>query len=544
MNTLFLVATGIVLLLMSQRFWRRVLAATAFRPLSGDYAGGGGATNRSFDAVRAGHDIAASGGVLAMFGAGLAMIWGWAPVYVWLLVGCAVLSGLLKSALAWTVSATPGRHGLETARAVAGPIAEYTMRLTLVGVLLVWTPLLVATAAALLLRHPEAVLVLVLQALVALPIMLRAGRRSGAALVMTLTAGALLALPAGIWSTRWLDLPAISRESPGARIIVAVAAGLVALALLSASRGRTRLVPCFGAVVTAGAALTGVAILLALVFEHPAAGYLAYHRPGDGPGAMPLLLACAAIGIVPLLGESDDHPARSSEPASFAGVAGEGVAMLAILGALLAAPELLPGTPVALPDWQGGIFPSSVAGYLVDAFAALGAALPIPPAERAIAVAAVLAGLTAATMIGGLAALRGQLRSLAGPRIGSRGSVDIVLSAVVTALAALILLENRLGTGWWLAAGQLALLFAAAVLLVAGFAAIRLKRGAGTSLLPGASLLAVFWWTTVAQGAGAAAHGQWLSLTVQLTLAALGAAFSLTMASNYVELMRKRRVHE
>ncbi|MCZ7600178.1 MAG: hypothetical protein M5U09_23955 [Gammaproteobacteria bacterium] len=154
MNTLFLLAAAIVLLLMGWRFWGRVLGAGPFRPLAGSHAAGD-SPRAVFEPLDHGHAVSAAGGALAAIGTGLVLIWGWAPVYVWLLVSCALLSALAGAALSWTAAAT-ARGPLEATAAVLGDGFAACMRLALVLVLAVWVPVSAAMAAALVTRYPLA----------------------------------------------------------------------------------------------------------------------------------------------------------------------------------------------------------------------------------------------------------------------------------------------------------------------------------------------------------------------------------------------------
>ncbi|KAA3632960.1 MAG: hypothetical protein DWQ08_02580, partial [Proteobacteria bacterium] len=134
MNTLFLPAIGFLVLLMSQRYLRRVLGALTFRTLAG--AEPDSADVQAPAPIRAGHGIAASGGILSLFGIALALAWGWAPVFVWILLGAALLSGLVTTALSWLQSLTPGRHGLDALGPVCGAAFRFAMCAALAGILL------------------------------------------------------------------------------------------------------------------------------------------------------------------------------------------------------------------------------------------------------------------------------------------------------------------------------------------------------------------------------------------------------------------------
>ncbi len=519
MNTLFLLLIAVVLLLMSHRFFGRVLAVFVFPPLAAD--------NRSRTTAVAGLDIAASGGVLSLVGMSLALTWGWAPIYAWVLAACALLSALLSSAMAWT-GAVSGANGLAAMGRVGGEPLATALRVALAGALLVWAPFVAAMLAGLVARYPAAAATLLAWCLLAMPLSLASGRTAAVTTVLA----ALVALPAGVGIAHALG--AVGPSTGTALPVIAALAPLLAAAAAFAPR----LLAPLGNLVALSLAALLVLALAAFVVEHPPVAYLGYASSSTAPSALPLVAICAGVGILPLLGAVEGHARRAPVAASTF----EGLLAVVLLCALLAAPALTGEVPDALPDWNRGIDGVATLDYGIGALAALGWRLPLPPALVADGIAAVFAGLLLALLVRATATVRelaGQLAPAAG---GMRLGSAIAVVAVLSALAAVFAWRGIIPVGIWLLAGELALLFAAGALGLAAFAAWRLRRN-GLPLGIAATLLAVaFWWGCLWQAFGAVLAGDYPALAVQLAVAALGTWCTVLFLANAARLRALRQV--
>ncbi len=286
MNTLLLLGIGIVLLAMGHRYWGRLLSVTITRPVRA------GAPAESGPLATA-HSIAASGGVLSLFGVSLALVWGWAPVLVWVLAGSSLIGMLLFRTHDWL---------LRLAAEGADPVAE-TVDLRAAQMASVYWSLgaaLLIPAVALLLadivaRHPETLLVLAVQAAVAAAARSAGGaggRRALAIAAMFLAAPLTVAV-----SARWSPgLPAAVVENP---LAIALAASTLAL-VLQRFRGDGQEATAFGAVAACTLITALVLVVVAFAVQRPAAGYSAYAPAAVHLPPFPLVVAVLFAGSLVL----------------------------------------------------------------------------------------------------------------------------------------------------------------------------------------------------------------------------------------------------
>ena len=524
MNVTFLLVTAVAILLMSQRFWGRMLRAIVFPEPAPSSTGpnGGSVLAHAFD-------VAASGGAVAMVGIGLALTWGWAPVYVWILVASAFLGGLLKSALGFLARTSGEAEGLAAIEATCGNALAGAARAALLITLMMMLPLVILMLAALLHAHVAAGLVLVIQCLLALLLRRFMGdgtSAAGAGLVLLAGAGAV---PLGIVAARaWGDwlMPTASGSS-----MTIVVAALLVIAVVLARVPRARLVAPLAVLISIALVALLVASLAAVAIENPDAGYLAYFRPDVGAGALPLVMACGVAGTLPLLGAILPGRPSTATQSACTGPTFEGLLAMVLLAAVLAAPSLLPATPVALPDWRAGIDPRDLSGYAVSSLAALGGRLPVDNAIIEDIVSSVLAGLLAVTLVAVLAAVRHLVVNLA-PRSGfPRGLLDGGLIGAVAGGCALVLWHGAMPADAWLLGGQLALWFGALVLGAAAIGANRLRRPMTVPVATAAVLALLFFWTVVQQLALAVPDGRWEVVAMQAVAALIGLIGSAGLAA-------------
>ncbi len=537
MNILFLLAAAIVLLLMGRRFWGRILAAGPFRPLAGIRAPGND-TNPGFDLAENGHVVAAAGGALAAIGAGLALIWGWAPVYVWLLVACALLSGLTAGALSWTAAAV-ARGPLEATAAVLGDGFAAGMRLALVVVLAVWVPVSAAMAAALVTRYPLALGPLLAQALVALILGLAPRPRPGGPTLLAALVAVVAAVPAGYLAALWLTGGDLTWMD-GAAMRVG-AALVVAAVALSGGPPRRFLAP-FGFQLAVVLAAVMVLAAVSLGASPVEVGYLPYHRPDPGPGALPLLLIAASFGLAPLLVMLRDGQRREQVSGGASVPAWEGLVAILVLCAFLAAPSTVDALPTNLPHWVAGIDPGATAVYAVQSIAALAEPLGISGRMAEAVVAALLAGLVLAFLALACGTFAANVAAFVPAGAGGPALVTLAPAVLLVGLTLAALAAGRLPVDLWLAAGEAALLLTCGALAAAAFAAARLKRSPWPSLAPAVALSALLAWALASQLARCAADGRWGMFAAHFSVAVAATWLATIATARFQQLAGLRRV--
>jgi hypothetical protein len=256
-------------------------------------------------------------------------------------------------------------------------------------------------------------------------------------------------------------------------------------------------------------------------------------------------MICVSFGVLPLLLSIGTRRESASDARSVVGSTFEGFFALIVLVAFVSAPVTAPDTPIALPDWYGGIEPGAALDYLVQALSGFTAQLPLSAAARESGIAAAVGGLVIMLLVSAIRALCVLWENLAPPILGRRPlRLDLVMVLVFLCIFAAILTLGPVSSGTWLAAGQFSLLFLASLLGVAAFAGRRLRRPSGVVLAAATGLSLLFWWACIVQILQSAAAGNLWVLTAQMVLAALGGYCTYSLSRSFIALSRSRRLHK
>ncbi len=106
MNAIFLLATGAVVFVLGYRFYAKLLALSVFRldvnyrPSPDDPAGEPVAATHNRHLVLAQH-FAVVAGATTLTGAGISVVWGWIPAFLWVVVGTVVAAGVYGLGTLW-----------------------------------------------------------------------------------------------------------------------------------------------------------------------------------------------------------------------------------------------------------------------------------------------------------------------------------------------------------------------------------------------------------------------------------------------------------
>lgn len=129
MNSLFLLVTAAVVFVFGYRFYSRLLAVEVFR-LNDNYSIP--AEDRPAEAVRpnlkrhmlAGHHVASLAAGAAVLGGTVALLWGWIPAFLWVVVGTVIAAGTYGLGGLWMSQRFPGLNPAEIAARLFGEHAH------------------------------------------------------------------------------------------------------------------------------------------------------------------------------------------------------------------------------------------------------------------------------------------------------------------------------------------------------------------------------------------------------------------------------------
>ncbi len=163
MNSLVLLVAAAVAFVFGYRFYSRLLALGVFR-LGKDYSTapsprpataeqGGFSRHLLF-----GHHLASLAASAAVIGSVVALIWGWVPAFLWVVVGTVVAAGTYGLGTLWLSLRYPGLNPAEIAARLLGAPAYGLFALIAFLLLLIMNAACATLAAQLLSTHPAAVL--------------------------------------------------------------------------------------------------------------------------------------------------------------------------------------------------------------------------------------------------------------------------------------------------------------------------------------------------------------------------------------------------
>lgn len=517
MNAFVLLATGAAVVVLGQRFWGRLLRVLVFRAAASE--------RRPFRIDSYSCETGSAVGVVAVLGASLALAWGWAPAFVWLLAQAAVVGVFLNAGLGWLQSMTPAHAGPLPLETVLGARAAQPARAALGVGLLLLMPIALSMAVALLCHYPNALYPLLAHFIVAslAPRVLRGGPLAIAAALPVVA----LLLPLSLRFAERFDLGDLPGGGPGP---LAVAALCLLLPVLS-RWGKESVCRAFGAVNLVGLSMVSLLVFTWFALEAP---LVDAGRRGGG-GALPLVFGCLALGVAPLLPSMRRRRVEAARPRAD-GAAAEGLFALVALLVVAAAFAAARG---GAAHWSDA--PDVAAGALlfVESVGVFGARLPFG-AEVTASFAAYAVAAACLNLIDNVIGVLGE-QVVATPRGAPVSWVGWALLALA-GLQAWLHVTHGVAALLWIVTGAFLLLFCAALAAALLFAMVRLRRpwGIAGAVLAGAG--ACFWWLAARiLLAPVVDHVQWTWAIPGILVVALGAFATWRTAESFLDLRRARR---
>ncbi len=547
MNSVLLLVMAAVVFGFGYRYYAKLLAADVFRPVnkyntppldaaeSGEFA-----TDRQ---QVVGHHLATLGAPVVI-GVALAAGWGWTPVFLTLVIGAVLVSGVFGYALFWLARGRPGAS-IAGAAVILSPAARAMFFLLLALLLLATNGVIAVLAGRLLAFEPSAPLALTLLVPVALGLgylatsgwMLVAGAVVLGFVLIAWGGGVPIELAGGLGIQVGDATVAVV---DGVTVWVAL---LFLLLFASARLPAPRLARPFGVLAVGLMAVIAAVVVFGILVAHPALAAPNFHSAG-APPALPFVFAALAAGSltgVYILAATHIQAGDLQAPTDPRRLGYGGALLCAGLAVvvLIASATAFDSTPAwtdAYPVWHQAQGLTQPVALTLAALARLAAATGIDPAYgRTVAVV----GWSALALVSIDMGLRHQQSLLkeAAQIFHLPWSGDYPRTLVLAGLgsALLVYTVGADSPAGWAALGTVTLATGGLSLAVVAVALVQLQRPAGFVLT--ASVLLVL----AAIGAltlgiiGAAAQAQWGRVSA---MALFAAAELWPLFESYRKLMR------
>lgn len=550
MNSLFLLLAAVVAFVFGYRFYSRLLALGVFR-LENNYSPSTperpaeGGPRRAKRHLIFGHHLAALAAGAAVLGSLVALVWGWIPAFLWVVVGTVTAAGTYGLGSLWLSLRYPGLNPAEIAARLLGAPAHNLFALFGFLLLLIMNAACATLAARLLSEFPRAVLPFWSVALLAwyLGGFLRGreGFEIAAASVAALVLGLLAVWLLGDFPLAFTGMLSLESENS----FIAFDATVIWILVLFVYGYHATRQPMWRLIRPRGwltALLLGLMLFIcyaAVVIDRPVLVAPEFHAGPDVPATLPWLFVTLTSGAVAgfHLLVANGITARQMRRESDARYIGYGGALA--LGGLALSAIIIGGTGFAdteewtrhLGSWRSSLELHGLLALYVNGFARLATGLGLGADFARTLAAVVVLGLLVATLEAGLRLQKHLLTGVAerAPALLPAGERSQI-AAVVLLSAALALHQARGlgGLAWWPLFG-----LADQMLAVLGFALLALalrRRGQPVAWVAapllfmavvahwGFALLAAQWWSAgnwLLLGLGA------LLLAVELALLAL-----------------------
>lgn len=523
-NSAILLIIATTVFVLGHRFYAKFLAAGVFR-LDRNYSPPAAATGQPPVAVNRhvlfGHHLAMLTAGTTLTGAAVALIWGWVPAFLWVVVASVIAAGTYGLGGLWLGFRHRGASPAGLAGLWLGSGARATVLAVTFVVLLLLSALLALLAAQLLDLYPHVVLAFWVQIAIVLTLGLVLARGRG----IEIAAGsvvALLAVAASLWLFRKLPFAlggAVTLELGGATLLtvnnIALWVVLVlALGFASARLPLARLARPYG-FLTAVLLAIGLAIVFAaILWVQPPMQAPQFAAPPEAPGVLPwafVTLVSGAIAGFHLLvaqGITAHHLATETDARylGYGGALGEGLTAVATVIACAAGFAGQDDWARAYASWGGLQNVSQVTAFVVERWVTLAQGLGIDTAAARALFALLVLNLSVTTLDAAIRLQRNLLREFAETyRIERLKHGQRPLLAAV-GLAALLALADVSGeqplsaaNGFWPVFGLANHLFAALGLLLIGLLLTRLHRPRALVIGPMLAVLALGLWALVLQ---------------------------------------------
>jgi len=502
MNAIVLMMVGMGALGLGYRFYSRFIARAIYalddtRPTPAhaqadgvDYV----ATNRY---ILWGHHFTSVAGAAPIVGPAIAVIWGWLPAFLWVIVGTVLIAGVHDFGAIWASVRKRGQSIGALTGSIAGARAQQVFMIVIFLLLLMVNAVFAVVILRLFVQYPESVV----PAWSAIAVALVLGRliRRGRIGLVTLSVAGLVVLYAMIWAGQYVPvtLPSTVAGLPAAAqwiVLLFVYAGIASLLpvwMLLQPRDYINGLQLF-----VGLGLIFVAVLI--VHPQIVAPMINAGAPAGTPPIVPLLfvtIACGAIsgfhGLVSS-GTTSKQLDRESDArfVGYFGAVGEGALALAAIIAATAGFATVQDWNVLYQAFGDGGVAAFVQGgaYIISA----GWGLPETVATTLLAVMAVL--FAATTMDTGVRLQRyilqewGEIHGIAALTGNSTATGLAVGSCMALAFGAGGL-EGTGGLLIWPLFGTTNQLLAALTLMVISLMVLRAGRPVRYTLVPMVLLL-------------------------------------------------------
>ncbi|MEJ2216651.1 MAG: carbon starvation protein A [Gemmatimonadota bacterium] len=490
-----------------------------------------------------GHHFTSVAGAAPIVGPAIAVIWGWLPAFLWVVLGT-IFAGAVHDFGALWLSVRHRGHSIGTVtQGVLGSRARVLFLFIIFFLLLMVNAVFAVIIANLFIANPGAIFPIWMALPTAVVVGLLVYRTRAGILVPSIVA--LLLLYAYIWFGQYIQpqLPDFFHFAPTAAQIQA-AAGNMAAAHAAAATDGIRAGWVIVMLIYGGLASTlpvwlllqprdyinshQLFVALAVIFAgiivvHPTvvAPMVNHHLPADSPGWFPLLfitIACGAIsGFHGLVASGTTSKQLNKETdaryVGYGGMIGEGTLALTSILATTAGFALYAG----VDGWRAhyASFASASSGGVlafVDGVGSLCEGLGIPHNVAAIFAAVVVISFAVTTMDTGVRLQRYILEELGSQyRIKplKNGIVATIVAIVTIGVLALGVDRGAGGMRIWPLFGTTNQLTGALTLLVVTAFLWRLKRNAWVTAVPMVFLFVMTTWAMIQQLAGFFRH-QWL----------------------------------
>lgn len=543
MNSLFLLLAAAVAFVFGYRFYSRLLALGVFR-LENNYSIPApdrppeDELRRSKRHLIFGHHLASLAAGAAVMGSGVALIWGWIPAFLWVVVGTVTAAGTYGLGSLWLSLRYPGLNPAEIAARLLGAPAHNLFALFAFLVLLIMNAASATLAAQLLSDFPRAVLPFWVVALLAwlLGGFLR-GRED-----IEIVSASLIALTLGliaVWLLGGFPLAftgMLSLESGNS--FIAFDATVAWILILFVYGYHATRQPMWRLIRPRGyltALLLGVMLLIcytAVVIDHPALVAPEFHAGPDIPATLPWLFVTLTSGAVAgfHLLIANGITARQIKRESDARYIGYGGALA--LGLLALSGIIIGGTGFAdaeewtrqLGSWRSSFDLHQVLALYVNGFARLAGGIGLEPDFARTLAAVVILGLLAATLEAGLRVQKHLLTGVAERTPSLLPAGEKTQIAVVVSLSAVLALHQARGLGglaWWPLFGVADQLLAVLGFSLLALALRRHERPMVWVAVPLLFMAVVVHWAFAALAAQWWSAGNWLLLGLGVLLLAI-----------------------
>ncbi len=553
MNSLFLLLATVVAFVFGYRFYSRLLALGVFR-LNNNYSIPASAAPADDPGHRFkrhlifGHHLAALAAGTAVMGTLVALIWGWIPAFLWVVVGTVTAAGTYGLGSLWLSLRYPGLNPAEIAARLLGAAAHSPLALFAFVVLLIMNAVCATLAAQLLSGFPQAVLPFWFLAVLAwfLGGFLR-GRDD-----FEIIPASLIALTLGlmaVWLLEGFPLAFTGALNLGTGNFSVTLDATVAwvLILFVYAYHATRL-PMWKLIRPRGyltALLLGVMLFIcytAVVIDHPVLVAPEFNTGPDIPATLPWLFVTLTSGAVAgfHLLITNGISARQLKREDDARYIGYGGALA--LGLLALSAIIIGGTGFASAQewsqhyavWEGWRDLRKVFTLYINGFARLASSIGLDPAFARTLAAVTLTGLLLATLEAGLRVQKQLLTGLAErfpSLLPGNEKPQLVLVALLSAALALHDIHGNGALAWWPLFGVADQLLAVLGLSLLALALRRHGRPVAWVAAPLLFMLVVAHWALAVLAAQWWATDNWPLLGLGVLLLAIELALVLPVLS-------------